>query len=318
MLAHADWLEDEVLAPVPHRQYVFTVPRALRGHFRRDRRLLGELCRLCARLLGRFYRSADRRGRPGFVLYVQTFGDLVTFNPHIHALVADGVFLPDGTFRVLPALPEAALTEALRRAVLALLVRRGVIDADFATRLLGWRHSGFSVHNQVRIRAGDAEGRRHLARYMNRAPLALEKMRYQAESGMVIYRSRMHARLERNFQLMPGARWLELLLTHVPDRGEHLVRYYGHYSSRSRGERAKAAREQQDTETAPSPALLHEQPEMQRARASWARLIARVYQVDPLVCPRCAGPTRAIALIEESTVVRRILEHLGEWSPREV
>lgn len=26
--------------------------------------------------------------------YVQTFGDLVTFNPHIHALVADGVFMP--------------------------------------------------------------------------------------------------------------------------------------------------------------------------------------------------------------------------------
>ena len=31
---------------------------------------------------------------------MQTFGDLVTFNPHIHALVADGVFLPSCTFRV--------------------------------------------------------------------------------------------------------------------------------------------------------------------------------------------------------------------------
>jgi carbon starvation protein CstA len=29
---------------------------------------------------------------------VQTFGDLVTFNPHVHALVVDGVFLPIGTF----------------------------------------------------------------------------------------------------------------------------------------------------------------------------------------------------------------------------
>ena len=116
---------------------------------------------------------------------------------------------------------------------------------------------------------------------------------------------------------MPGARWLELLLTHVPDRGEHLVRYYGHYSSRSRGERAKASRERHDTSASDSPALLREQAAMQRARASWARLIAKVYEVDPLVCPRCAGPMRVIALIEESTVVRRILEHLGEWSPRE-
>jgi hypothetical protein len=38
---------------------------------------------------------------------VQTFGDLVTFNPHIHALVAEGVFLPSGTFQVLPSLPAA-------------------------------------------------------------------------------------------------------------------------------------------------------------------------------------------------------------------
>ncbi len=34
---------------------------------------------------------------------------------------------------------------------------------------------------------------------------------------------------------MPGAQWLELLLQHVPDKGEHLVRYYGWYSNRSRG-----------------------------------------------------------------------------------
>ena len=53
-------------------------------------------------------------GQPAFILYVQTFGDLVTFNPHIHALVADGVFLPSGTFRLLPPLPEAALWTMLR------------------------------------------------------------------------------------------------------------------------------------------------------------------------------------------------------------
>ncbi len=34
---------------------------------------------------------------------------------------------------------------------------------------------------------------------------------------------------------LPGAQWLELLLQHVPDKGEHLVRYYGWYSNRSRG-----------------------------------------------------------------------------------
>ena len=53
-------------------------------------------------------------GQPAFILYVQTFGDRVTYSPHIHALVADGVFLPSGTFRLLPPVSEQALCQTLR------------------------------------------------------------------------------------------------------------------------------------------------------------------------------------------------------------
>jgi len=74
---------------------------------------------------------------------------------------------------------------------------------------------------------------------MLRAPMALEEMTYDAGTGTVIYRSKMHLGLKRNFQVMPGAEWLQLLLRHVPDRYEHLARYVGWYSNRARGERAK-------------------------------------------------------------------------------
>jgi len=51
-----------------------------------------------------------------------------------------------------------------------------------------------------------------------------------------------------------------------------------------------------------------------RAKAAWARLIRKVYEVDPLECPKCKGPMRVIALIEDAGVIRRILEHLGRWA----
>ena len=51
------------------------------------------------------------------------------------------------------------------------------------------------------------------------------------------------------------------------------------------------------------------------ANAAWARLIRKVYEVDPLECPKCKGPMRVIALIEDAGVIRRILEHLGLWAP---
>ncbi len=36
---------------------------------------------------------------------------------------------------------------------------------------------------------------------------------------------------------MPALKWLRMLMNHIPDDYEHLVRYYGYYSNRSRGTR---------------------------------------------------------------------------------
>jgi len=106
---------------------------------------------------------------------------------------------------------------------------------------------GVSVHimnniNLARlyfINTNDAEGRKKLAGTMLRALMSLQKMTYDAATGTVIYRSKMHAGLKRNFQVMSGAARLDLLCRHIPDRYEHLVRYAGWYSNRARGARAK-------------------------------------------------------------------------------
>jgi len=136
-------------------------------------------------------------------------------------------------------------------------------------------------------------------------------MEYVPASGTVIYRSKMHAALKRNFQVMPGAKWLQLLIQHIPDKHEHLVRYYGAYSSRYRGghkDKVRVARAVVTEE--------EQRPISQAARAAWARLIYRVYEVDPLVCPRCSAEMRVIAVINDKGVIRSILEHLKLWNPR--
>ena len=210
VLLYGEWVEENVLAPVPHRQYVFTLPRLVRHIFARRRIWLGELCRIAERLLSHSYAEALPRGRPALILFVQTFGDLINFNPHLHVLAADGAFLPDGRFVALPPVPGSLLAEGFRRAVLGFLVKNEALSEELRSRMLAWRHGGFSAHNEVRVVADDAEGRKKLAGYMLRAPMCLEKMTYDAATGTVIYRSKMHAGLKRNFQVMPGAAWLEL------------------------------------------------------------------------------------------------------------
>ncbi|MES9900673.1 MAG: hypothetical protein ABW148_16880 [Sedimenticola sp.] len=60
MLAYSEWVEDEVLHPIPHRQYVFTLPKLLRPHFHRRHRLVA-LCQIVAALLSGAYRPVKKR-----------------------------------------------------------------------------------------------------------------------------------------------------------------------------------------------------------------------------------------------------------------
>ena len=123
----------------------------------------------------------------------------------------------------------------------------------------------------------------------------------------------MHKGLKRNFQLMAGAQWLEMLCRRIPDRFEHLVRYAGWDSNCSRGKRRLGGGNRDETRITPACKAM-----LGRARSTWARLIYKVYEVDPFECPKCKGPMRVIALIEDTEVIRRILEHLGLWNPRPV
>jgi len=48
-------------------------------------------------------------------------------------------------------------------------------------------------------------------------------------------------------------------------------------------------------------------------RKNWARLIQKIYEVDPLPCPKCQGRMRILEFIEDDQVIKKILKHLGLW-----
>jgi hypothetical protein len=141
------------LYAVPHRQFVFTVPKRLRPFFLHDRKLLGVLARLAYRTLRDFMRTTLREPDvvPGVVASIQTFGTVLNWHPHLHFLVTDGAFRLDGTLLHLDFHDIEVLTEAFRRAVLREFVRRELLDPGVAQSMLAWEHSGFHVHHSVRL-----------------------------------------------------------------------------------------------------------------------------------------------------------------------
>jgi len=98
---------------------------------------------------------------------------------------------------------------------------------------------------------------------------------------------------------------LAQLVTHIPNKGEQMIRYYGYYSNRVRGDRKKKGKE---SEVA---ALRDSDISRKAFRKNWDRFIQKIYHVDPLICPKCQGKTRIISWIEDEVVIKKILKHLG-------
>jgi len=129
------------------------------------------------------------------------------------------------------------------------------------------------------------------------------EMQYLDQEGTVVYTSKDGA-TTKNF---PALEWLAAMCSHIPNRGEQMVRYYGHYSNVSRGKRQKEGSDDA------IPCILEPQGNVKAFRKSWSRLIQKIYEVDPLVCPKCQGTMRIISFIEDPSVIRDILNHLGLW-----
>jgi hypothetical protein len=236
-LLWAEWLREELLAPVPHRHVVLTIPRLLRPLLRRRRDLLIELARAGAEATVELVRrGAERDLRPGLVVSVATAGDLLQWHPHLHLLTTDGGVAPDGRFLPLPEWDATLLMGLFRERILARLLDRHAISTE----------------------------------------------------------------------LVDPLEWLARMSDHIPDPGQHRTVFYGQYANRARG----AGR--RDTAQMPEAST---EPPRRRCSPTWARLIAKIYQVDPLVCTRCGRKMQMIAFLTDQLSIRKILDHLGLGTP---
>ena len=89
---------------------------------------------------------------PAAISCIQTFGDFLGFNPHLHILAADGCFGESGIFYAAGTDINAESLEPLfRHKILSMLKKRGLITDKIIELILSWHHSGFNVYCSERI-----------------------------------------------------------------------------------------------------------------------------------------------------------------------
>jgi len=102
-----------------------------------------------------------------------------------------------------------------------------------------------------------------------RASFSQERMTYIREESKVIYKSK-DGRQQKAFDALE---WLAAMSSHIPDKGEQMVRSYGYYSNVCRGRRQK---EDQDGLI---PFIIEPQEDSKQYRKNWARLIRKIHPV---------------------------------------
>ncbi|NLX99208.1 MAG: hypothetical protein GXY83_23980 [Rhodopirellula sp.] len=189
----------------------------------------------------------------------------------------------------------------------------------------------------IELFAGEQRGRSTLLRKNENVPFdlpfSLSRLVEVTSSGQVVYKAEKDACRpfpnpedaglargpKRNFQILSPLDFLAEFTQHIPAKGSHLIRYYGWYSNKARGVRAKAAAAAVSAERSAVPAGGEAASVQTRSRSSqtWAMLIKRVYEVDPLACSRCGGRMKVIAFVEppQQEVIEKILRHCGLWDP---
>ena len=186
------------------------------------------------------------------------------------------------------------------------------------------KHSGFSIESETRLFS--KADREALGQYIVRGATCTEKIRYDPASDTVIWTAAPKGFYKGKTETFKGFEFVDQLVAHLPPRRVQLVRRYGVYAGKVRKhwqERPNiyclAPKSWQKGHPSQSQIVQAKAPENEEAvqvpdawsklrKQSWARLLQKVYEVDPFVCPKCQGTMSVVAIIEDPKELTKIID----------
>ena len=334
MVETAAHLVDHVLPPLPVRQWVLSVPKRLRPFLHHNPAIASAVLRifLCAirTTLQRASPGADPGAQIGAISFLHRFGSFLNAHFHFHVCVIDGVFGEDAEGSVqfheathLSASDWDQLQHTVRYRVLRYFHPHGLLERHVTDDMLTWQASGgFSIDASVHIAARDRAGLERLLRYCARPPFALERLDTTgdgASGGRIIYRLPHSAPDGSTALSLTPVEFLERLALLIAPPRVHRHRYHGALAPNARLRCQVIALGREQTGVAESSSGQHgaqsvagssEVTPRRPTSSRWATLIARIYDVLPLLCPSCGASMRIIAFVTDPVPVRSILTYL--------
>ena len=170
--------------------------------------------------------------------------------------------------------------------------------------------------------AWDRAGLERLLRYCARPIFASERLQWIEKDQQLVYRLPKPMPGGQTVLILTPLEFLDKIAMLIPPPRKHQHRYHGvlapnaplrqavtAYAGLPVGDEAVSADQapvaDEDLSEPGSKTPLY-------AASLWAMLIAKIYEVFPLVCPQCGGELKIIAFLTEADPTQRILLHIGE------
>ncbi len=169
--------------------------------------------------------------------------------------------------------------------------------------------SGFSLHAGVMIKAHRRDNLKRLIGYVSRPPLCLDRLTVTDEGDIKYKFKRPWANGKTHVVLSP-LEFIEKLCALVPQPRMHLVRYSGVLAPNSKM-RSGVIPGMTRAEIKAQKEALKDTDKKLVSSHQWAKLLARVFEIDVSKCKHCGGELKIISAIINPTAIQKILNHLG-------
>lgn len=273
----------------------FTMPSELWDFFWCNRSLLNLIAKIAANCVKKLARKKNII--PGIFIAIHTFGRDLKRNVHIHLSTTTGGLTVDTTQWKNMFFHQATLMRMWRYEIIqlfrntyqnhSLIIPKAIQQLNHTftfNQFLDRLYKKYWIVHCSKPSKNHKQNVSYLGRYIKRPAIAESKLRHY-DGNEVTFKYLDHtSKTYRHFTLSTE-QFIARFIQHIPDINFRMIRYYGFLANRVRGKLLPTVYE-----------LLGQQVEDNILPTSYAQLMIKDFNVNPLICILCGHPLILIAL----------------------
>jgi hypothetical protein len=281
-----NWINKQVetILDISHRHSVFTIPEELRNEVYWNRDLLKDMSDGIYKVISYWFekKAKKRKYIPAVITVVHTFGRSLDFNPHIHALIAEGALDKDNTFKEVKYIPYEYLRKSWQKVLLDIIKHKLAPKKPKLLKLINDLYkkypNGFYVHAETRMDSAK-KAAEYIGRYLARPAIAEYRIiKYDGETVKFWYED--HTTGEIVERELSALEFIGKIIMHIPKKHFKMVRRYGLY----RRDLNKIAKESISLQTYYKATR---EKHIKDRKKTWKQRTIESFGKNPIRCPSC-------------------------------